>query len=105
MEVFMSRQLDIKREQRETAKRDALVRALDYSLQGNLESQGIELVGWAVKYDAFNCLMTIKADIAGSRQIAFVGSDNIINCILKADGAARRNDLSWREDKYHKKHT
>lgn len=98
----MSRQLDIKKEERAVAKRDALVRALEYSFQGALESQGIELVGWAMKYDAFNCLMTIKADIAGSRQVAFVGSDSVINCILKADSEARRNGLSWRADKYHK---
>lgn len=98
----MSRQLDLKREERETAKRDALVKALDYSFQGALESQGIELRGWAIKYDAFNCLMSIRADIAGERMIAFVGSDTIINCILKADSGARRNDLSWRKDKYHK---
>ena len=97
----MSRQLEVEIERRATAKRDALVRALEFGLVGALESQGIELIGWAIKYDAFNCLMTIKAEIAGVRQVCFVGSDSIINCILKAESEASRSDLKWRADKYH----
>lgn len=99
----MSRQLDIKRELRETAKRDTLVKALEFGIVGALQSQGIELLGFAFKYDAFNCLMTIKADVGGVRSIAFTGSDTVINCILKAFSEASRNELHWRPDKYHTK--
>lgn len=96
----MSRQLDLKKEERERGKRDALVAALEYGLVGALQNQGIEMLGWAVKYDAFNCLMTIKSDIAGKRQVCFVGSDSVINCILKAYSEASRASLVWRPDKY-----
>lgn len=98
----MTRQLEQEVEQKETEKRNLLVKVLDYGLPGALEAQGIELLGIAIKYDAFNCLMTIKADIAGERQVCFVGSDTIINCFLKSYQDARRGDLTWRADQYHK---
>lgn len=97
----MSRQLDIKVEARETAKRDLLVKVLEFGLVGALEAQGIELLGFAFKYDAFNSLMTIKADIGGVRSVCFIGSDTLINCILKAHSEACRDTLTWRADKYH----
>lgn len=96
----MSRQLDIEREARETARRDQLVKVMEYGLVGALESQGIELLGFAFKYDAFNSLMTIKAEFGGKRQVCFVGSDSVINCFLKAYSEARNSRLKWREDKY-----
>lgn len=97
----MSRQLDIKREQRETARRDALVRALEFGIVGALEIQGIHLVGLAIKYDAFNCLLTIKADVQGTRSVCFVGSDTMMNVLLKADAMAANDALVWRADQYH----
>lgn len=97
----MSRQLELKREQRETAKRDALVRALEFGIVGALESQGIELLGVAMRYEPFSVLMTVKADVGGVRSVAFVGSDSMLNCILKADSMASNQALKWREDKYH----
>lgn len=98
----MSRQLDLKKEERETAKRNALVKALEFGIAGALESQGIELRGLAIRYDDFNCLLTLKAVVQGETSVAFVGSDSMINCILKADSEARRHALRWRRDKYHK---
>lgn len=97
----MTRQHDLKLEVRETAKRDALVKALEYGLAGALESQGVGLLGFSIKYDTFNCLMTIKAVVGDVRSVAFVGSDTMINCILKADSEARRHTLHWRLDQYH----
>jgi len=97
----MSRQLDQEQEERTAKRNQALVNALDYGLPGAFESQGIELLGIAIKYDAYNCLMTIKAEIAGVRQVCFVGSDSISNCFLKALSDARRGALKWRKDKYH----
>ena len=98
----MSRQLDLKQEERETARRTALIKALEFGLPGALENQGISLLGFAVKYDAFHCLMTIKADVGGVRSVAFVGSDTIMNCFLRAQAEAQDNALQWRPDKYHK---
>ena len=101
----MSRQLEVKQEQQQTAKRDLLVKVLEYGFVGALEAQGIELEGFSFKYDAFNCLMVVKATLGGKRSVAFIGSDSVINCILKAYSEARRSGLRWREDKYHTSQT
>ncbi len=98
----MSRQLDIKREQRETDRRDQLVKVLEFALVGALQAQDVELIGFSVKYDAFNCLMTIRADCAGTRKIAHIGSDSIMNCFLQAHSVAQHGRLTWIVDKYHK---
>lgn len=98
----MSRQLDIKREIYETARRDALVKALEFGIVGSLEMQGIELQGIAIRYDAFNCLLTLKAHIAGIPKVSFVGSDTMMNVLLKADSMSRNNVLKWKVDQYAK---
>lgn len=97
----MTRHLDVKVEERETAKRDALVRALEFGIVGALSTQGIELMGLSIKYDAFNCLLTLKADVAGVRSVSFVGSDTMVNVLLKADSMAANEVLKWRPDQYH----
>lgn len=99
----MSRQLDQVREQRETKRRDTLVKCLEYELPGVLEMQGITLIGFAVKFDAYECLMTIKADVGGERNVAFVGGSSIIDCILKSVQAAKAERLRWRKDVYSNK--
>lgn len=96
----MSRQLDQVREERETRRRDALVRALEFELAGALESQGITLIGFAVKFDAYECLLTIKADIGGVRKVAFVGAGSPIDCILKGVQGAKATRLRWKKDVY-----
>jgi len=96
----MSRQLDIKVEERETARRDELIKALEFGIVGAFESQGLELLGIAIKFDAYNCLLTVKAHVAGKYQVAFVGSDTVVNCFLKLQSEARSNRLRWRPDKY-----
>lgn len=97
----MTRQLEIKKEARETARRLELVKALEFGIVGALESQGITMVGFAIKYDDFNCLLILKADIDDIRSIAFIGSDSIVNCILKTYQVARNGGLRWRPDQYH----
>lgn len=97
----MTRQLEVKKEERETARRVELVKALEFGIVGALESQGITMVGFAIKYDDFNCLLTLKAYINDVRSIAFVGSDSMTNCILKTYQEARNARLRWRPDQYH----
>lgn len=98
----MSRQLDVVREDRETKRRDLLVKALEFDLAGTLEMQGVQLQGFAVKWDAYECLMTLKADIGGTRHVAFIGSDCVMNAILKSVTAAKNDRLRWRVDIYSK---
>lgn len=97
----MSRQLDQKLEEQDTKKRDALYKALEYGLPGALEFQGIILLGFAIKYEPFSCLMTLKGIRHEDREVAFVGSDTITNCIIRASADAARGSLKWRKDKYH----
>ena len=96
----MSRQLEQIQEERATRRRDAVVRALEFELPGSLETKGITLLGFAMKYDAYECLMTLKADVGGKRQKAFVGAGSPIDCILKAVQAAGADRLRWSEDKW-----
>lgn len=97
----MSRQLEQKQEQKTSAKRDLLVKVLDYGLVGSLENQGIELLGFSFKYDAWSCLMTIRGQLGDTKSVCFVGSDTVINTFLKAYADSRSDRLCWRADKYH----
>ena len=96
----MSRQKEIDGEERAAARRIALVKALEYNLVDALHNQGATLLGFALRYDEFSCLMTLKVDINGVKCVAFVGSDTMMNCILKADAEAAGNRLKWKADKY-----
>lgn len=96
----MSRQLEQVQEQRETKRRVALVRALEFELPGVLEVKGITMLGFAMNYDAYECLMVIKADVGGEKQVAFVGAGSPIDCILKSVQAAKADRLRWSKDKW-----
>lgn len=96
----MSRQLEADGEDRQARKNNILAKALDTGLADALESQGIELVGIAFKYDFYSCLMTIKARFNNDFKVCFIGSDSIKNCILKAYSDANNAKLHWKADKY-----
>ena len=101
----MSRQLEQVREERETKRRDALIRCLEYELPAALELQGTTLTGFAVKYDAYECLMVIKAIAGGERQVCFIGGSSVVDCILKSVQAARADRLRWKKDIYQPQQT
>lgn len=101
----MTRQLDLKRELRETARRDTLVRALEFGIVGALANQGWETRGFGIKYHDLDCLLTIRVERDGKWFRAFVGSDTIMNCFIKAERQALANTLSWARDKYQKGQT
>lgn len=96
----MTRQLEVVQEERELKRQSALVRALEFELPGILEMQGITLLGFAVKWDAYDCLLTLKADFGGKRQVAFCGGSSVVDSILKAVSAAKGERLRWKVDKY-----
>lgn len=96
----MSRQLELLKEEREVRRRTSLVRALEYELPGTLEVQGIILTGFSMKWDAYECLMTIRADVGGTPSKAFVGAGSPIDCILKAVQAGKAERLRWSKDQY-----
>lgn len=96
----MTRQLEQKQEQRDTARRDALVRTLEFGLVGALEGQGMTFLGFNMKYQDFSCLLTLKAIVEDTHSVSFVGSDTMVNCLLKAELEARHHRLRWKADKY-----
>ena len=98
----MSRQLEQSGEERAAKRNARIVKILDSGLSDALDVEGIELLGFAIRYDAWHCLMTIKADIGGVRSVCFVGSESIAGCILRAHADAGRGALKWRADRYHK---
>ncbi len=96
----MSRQGDAKSEDSETKKRQRLVKALSFGIHDALEYYGAELRGLSIKYDEFNILVTVRADRGGIRAVCFVGSDSIINALLKLYAEASRDALIWKPDRY-----
>lgn len=98
----MSRQLDEKAEERERARRLALVKALEFELVDTIHSLGGELRGFAIKYDDVSCLLTLKADFNETRRVSFIYSDTMMNCVISATRAGANNRLTWQLDKYHK---
>ncbi len=97
----MSRQLDVKRELRETAKRDQLVLALEFGIVGAIEAQGMELLGLALTYNAFECKCVVKAIAEERRVVAFVSSDTLMNVLLQVFRLANNQALRWGADKYY----
>lgn len=97
----MSRQVEQKLEDRQALRRASLERALDYGIPGALEANGDELLGIAIRYEPTSCLMTIKAIVEGTRSVAFIGSDTMVNCVLKGEMDLRNHRMRWRPDKYH----
>jgi hypothetical protein len=98
----MSRQLDQKVEERVDRRNKAVIRALEFELAGSLETTGITLLGLSMRWDAWDCLITLRADINGEMSVAFVGSDTPINAIVKCVRDTQRMGLKWKADKYKK---
>lgn len=84
----------------ENKRNKTVIKALDSMLFDELEFDGITLQGFAMKFDAYQCLMTLKAIKNGNAEVAFVGSDTASNCILKALSMASDRRLRWREDRW-----
>ena len=97
----MSRQLEQEAEERESARKLALIKAVEFGLVRALQNQGAELKGFAIRYGEFSSLMTLRAEFNGVRFVSYGGPDSIKNCLIKADADAAINLLKWQRDKYH----
>lgn len=96
----MSRQLEALQEQRTAKRHEAVLRTLEFGLEGAVGHAGGVLTGFSVKMDEWECLVTLRAVLDGKPCIAFVGSDTLISCLLKAEREAQRDNLTWRADKF-----
>lgn len=99
----MSSEMDLKHELKATKRRDALVRALEFGIIGALEFNGIELQSMSIKPGDFDCLIVVKAIVAGKRVVAFISSDSMVNALLKLAHTAQQGTLRWKPDRYHQK--
>lgn len=97
----MSRQLDLESELRESARQEALIRAVEYGIVGALEHQGFVLSGFSISYQPHDCFMVLKGVRGEQHQVAFLSSDTIMNVLLQAYSAAANQSLRWQPDKYH----
>lgn len=96
----MSRQLEMMSEQRTAKKHKKLIVVMEYGLEGAVGHSGGILTGFSVKLNEWECLMTVRAVRGETPMVAFVGSDSLVNCMLKAERDAASDKLVWREDRY-----
>lgn len=98
----MSRQLEAKREERQRREDQALLLAVDSDLVAGVERSGAVFYGLALSYDGAGWLAVVKGELAGKRQVAFVGGASLASVLIKVGVAGAEDKLVWREDRYSK---
>lgn len=96
----MSRQLEAKREERQSRLDRLTVAAVEFALEEAVAHSGAELQGFSVSLRGGDCLLTLRGVLAGRRQICFVGAEDFGGALRKAVREAKSDNLSWRDDKY-----
>lgn len=97
----MSRQLDIVREEKQARRDQAVLLALEGGLEEAIEYAGALLLGFSVALRGEDCLITLRVDLSGRKQIAFIGAADLPGCLLKAVREARADRLVWKDCKYN----
>lgn len=96
----MTRQLEALKEQRQAKQDSALLKAVDYELEGAIGRNGGTLNGFSVKFGDEDYLVTLRATFPAGAQIAFVGGSTLGGVLVKAVREAMADRLSWREDRF-----
>ena len=96
----MTRQLEQEWEDRKRREVNELAMLVDGGLEAAVAHAGGVLTGFSIRLNSGDCLMTMRVVLAGRRQIAFVGSDTLGNVLRKATREARKDGLTFRDDKY-----
>lgn len=96
----VTRQLEAALEARQAKRAKKIVRVVEFELEGSLATKGVVLVGFSVKLDGGDCLITLRAQVDGVLQIAFVGGEDLGAALIKCVAAANRDKLSWRDCRY-----
>ena len=94
----MTRQSDLKNEDRQAKRDRALVRALDFELVRSLSRSDITLLGFSAKFDQYQCLITLRALVDDLLQVSFVSSETIPSAIRKCVTKANNDTLKWKRD-------
>ena len=96
----MSRQLEQKREEKQIRRDKLLVHAVEFGLEESVEALGATLTGFTVRYGPADCLLVLKTRAGDSRQVSFVGAEDVASCLIKAVRQAKVDELVWRADKF-----
>ena len=75
-------------------------RVVDGGLKEAVQRSGGELLGFSVKYNGYDCLMTLRAEFPGGRMVAFVGASTLPSAMIRAWQDGNQDGLRWREDKF-----
>lgn len=96
----MSRQLEQASEDRNHRRQQKILEAVEYGLDRAVQHSGGELTGLAIKYNGGDVLLVVKVVLAGKRQVAFVGADDLGSGLVKVVREGLADRLKWREDRY-----
>jgi hypothetical protein len=96
----MSRQLEQAAEDRTSRRRKEILIAVEFGLVEAIERSGAVMTGFAFKNRGSDCILVLKGHLAGKHQVAFVGSDDLGGCLIKAVRLGNGDQLRWRDDKY-----
>lgn len=96
----MTRHLDAEVEERQSRQDAALLKAVHFGLQGAVAHNGYELLGFSVRIDEYECLVTLRAMLEGERVVAFVGAETLAAAFVKVVRDGKRDKLTWRADKW-----
>lgn len=95
----MSR-LDIELDRRSKLEREASLLAVYGGLERGVEKAGGQLVGLSVKFNGFDCLLTLKAEFPAGMMVGFVGGEDLAQVLRKGASEAVRDNVKWRADKW-----
>lgn len=96
----MSRQLEEHLEESRAKRNTAIIEAVEFGLSAAVEHTGAVYYGFAARDSPGECLLVIKGELHGKRQVAFVGAEDLGGALIKAVRLGRKDKLSWRPDKY-----
>lgn len=81
-------------------------RKVVYLLTGGLEhlvaEGGGTCLGISIRSTAADTLVVIRADVDGTRMVAFMGGSTAAGALCKVEHQLRNGGLKWRQDYYHK---
>lgn len=96
----MTRQLEVATEERRAKRNRLIVAAVEYDLTRAVERSGAILLGFSVKLGPVDTLLTVRVELAGRPQVAFIGAADLGTCFIKAVGLAKRDKLEYRASKF-----
>lgn len=77
------------------------MKAVEFDLVGSLQGAGVDLLGFSVRVEPNDYLLTLRVFFDDMPHVAFVSGEDLGSCLIKATWLAKRDRLRWRRDKYY----